>query len=170
MRLLLMILTILFVASCQKKNVPVHFDFVDFTLFHQFRTTSVHIDSSKKIVLCTYWGKNKKKFYQGELSNPTKIKLDSLLSIIFESQQDTSVGDLVPDGTAYRIVFKAKNKKITVTNHGDTCCRPVDELLFSINNIVKEFKTPFSDTNFVFPSRDIIPKEVHFSDTLVVEY
>ena len=163
-------MTILFFSSCQKTNVPVHFDFVDFTLFHEFRTTTVHIDSSRKIILCTNWGQKKKEFYRGELSNRAQIKLDSLLTIIFESQRDTSVGIPPPDGTIYRIVFKTKDKKIIVTNYGDTCCRPVNELIFSINNIVKEFKTPFADTNFVFPSRDIMPKQVPFSDTLEVAY
>lgn len=167
MRQLLLITTILFLSSCQNTNVPVRFDFVDFTLFHQFRTTSVHIDSRKKIVICTYWGKNPKKYYQGELSNTTQSKLDSLLKIIFNSQRDTSVGVPIPDGTAYRIVLKPKGDKITITNWGDTCCRPVDELIFSINNMVKEFKKPFTDTNFIFPSRDIIPKEVRLTDTLM---
>ena len=33
--------------------------------------------------------------------------------------------------------------------------------------MVKEFKKPFTDTNFIFPSRDIIPKEVRLTDTLM---
>lgn len=164
------IMTLLLLFSCQKneavrQNDPVKFDFIDFTLIHQFATTSVHIDSSKNVIGRYKEGRREERFFAGVLAGTLPNKFDSLLKIILKSQRDTIVGTPVPDGTIYKIIFKTKNKIISVTNLGDPCCRDVDELIFSVNKQCFVIRRPSMDTNFVFSSRDIIPKPVKFSET-----
>ena len=169
------ILALLLLLSCQtnevrtneavKQNDSIKFDFVDFTLMHQFATTSVHIDSSKNVVGRVKEASREERFFAGVLAGTLPNKFDSLLKIILKSQRDTNVGRPVPDGAIYKIIFKTKDKIITVTNLGDSSCRAIDKLIFSVDKQCFIMRRPSTDTNFDFLSRDIIPKPVKSHET-----
>ncbi len=157
---LVVFVVVLIFSSCRQKPViaPVSFDFIDLTMVHGWTTTSLHLYNNKKMIACTALGQYKEKYYKEMLDSKSMAVVDSLVPIILKTQDDTTAGAPVPDGTAFKFILSANNKKITVVLFSPDDDVPVAKLAYTLFNVVENLRMPV-DTSFVFPSRDFLPKE-----------
>lgn len=157
----LLIITIFFIliTSCnQKKNEPVSFQTIDFTIENGWNGEfSVLVDSAKFSKITDHLN-GKTTQYIGQMNDSTFAKINVLICEILKTKLDSVIGSPVPDGGVASLIINSRERNINTIAFYHTEILVIDSLIESLGNLNNYKLKTTVDSNWVYNSKSrVIP-------------